>query len=188
MVSCAGLSAAHARALLNYDPVTGVLIWRRRDPSMFADGKQSAAHRCGKWNSRYAGTVAGALDRKRGYLLIVIGNGHYKAHRIAWLIMTGKWPKNHIDHIDGYPSNNRFANLREATNSENMLNRGMQSNNRSGVKGVFWECRRSKWCAQIKVRGKLHFIGYFPEDKLNDAAAAYAAAAKELHGEFARIE
>lgn len=88
------------------------------------------------------------------------------------------------DHIDGDGLNNRKANLRAASNAENMRNARRRVDNSSGVKGVSWHTRRAKWRARIKVDSKEISIGYF--DDKEAAAAAYAKAAARLHGAFAR--
>lgn len=116
-----------------------------------------------------------------------IGNtSPYAAHRLAWLIVTGRWPEHTIDHINGDPSDNRFCNLREATAAENLRHRGIMKSNKSGVKGVHWFKQYNKWRAIIVARGKQIFLGHF--DNIEDAKAAYRQAAVELHGEFARFE
>jgi hypothetical protein len=87
------------------------------------------------------------------------------------------------DHIDGNGLNNRRTNLRVATNSENMRNRGAPTNNTSGFKGVS-AVSNGKWSAKIKLKYKLYYIGSF--DTPEAAHAAYVAASELLHGEFAR--
>ena len=99
--------------------------------------------------------------------------------------MTGKWPENDIDHINVARGDNRFSNLREATRSENLRNRGAQKNNTSGFKGVSWQKSSRKWDARINIHGKVVHLGYF--DDPEDAYQAYCQAAKELHGEFYNI-
>jgi hypothetical protein len=98
--------------------------------------------------------------------------------------MTGSWPVKKIDHRDTNRGNNRWLNLREATNSENGCNRAAPSSNTSGSKGVSWYSPRGKWRAAITVHGRQRCIGYF--DKKEDAAAAYQKAAISHHGEFCR--
>lgn len=90
-----------------------------------------------------------------------------------------------VDHIDGDPLNNRRANLRLATASENGMNRGKQSNNTSGYKGVVFDKQKGKWAARICANKKTHHIGYF-DDPLS-AALAYNKEAKQIHGNFANI-
>lgn len=88
-----------------------------------------------------------------------------------------------VDHIDGDGLNNTRSNLRLATSEQNARNRRMSIKKR-GVKGVYWHKRIGKWQASIMVDKKSSHLGYF--DTQEDAAAAYDAAATELHGEFAK--
>lgn len=89
-----------------------------------------------------------------------------------------------VDHINGDTLDNRRANLRLATNAENLRNRGKNKNNTSGYKGVTWDKYRQKWQARIKVNGKLLDLGRF--ETAEDAARTYDESARELHGEFAQ--
>jgi len=132
-MTAANLSAERRRELLHYDMETGVITWRVRS------------------NSRVtAGDVAGYI-RSNGYIAIQIDGRLYFAHRLAWFFVMGEWPKNQIDHIDGKKTNNRFANLREATNAENGQNqRKAQSDNKSsGLLGVSWHNPSGNWRARI---------------------------------------
>lgn len=90
------------------------------------------------------------------------------------------------DHINGNTFDNRRLNLRVATKGQNNQNKAIHKNNRTGYKGCTYSKRRRKWVAQISLGGKSHYIGRFntPEE----AHAAYCAKAKELFGEFARID
>ncbi|WEL95505.1 HNH homing endonuclease [Xanthomonas phage vB_XooS_NR08] len=103
----------------------------------------------------------------------------YKAHRIAWLLHTGQWPSQHLDHIDGARTNNRIDNLRECNKAENSQNKGKYKNCTSGVTGVHWHKRYKKWVAQIRVDGKLIHLGGF--DTIEEAAQARAAAKARYH-------
>lgn len=94
------LSGTRLEILLTYNPDTGLFKWR------------------GGHKRVLPGMVAGTPD-KEGYVCIMVDQKMYKLHRLAWLWMTGKWPKNEIDHIDNEKANNRFNNLREATRKEN---------------------------------------------------------------------
>src|ERR1700738_4035243 len=98
------LTAEHLRELLNYDPDTGE--FRRR------------ASRGGE----AAGTLAGCPRRPGGYRIICVDRVIFLAHRLAWLHSYGVWPTKDIDHIDGDKTNNRIANLREATPAQNVMN------------------------------------------------------------------
>jgi hypothetical protein len=102
------LTAERLRELLDYDPETGRFIWRKDHPT--------AKH-------IKAGSVAGTKNG-RGYWVIGVAGAKYVAHRLAWLYVTGEWPAHLVDHENGDRLDNRFANLREATDSQNNFNRG----------------------------------------------------------------
>lgn len=86
------------------------------------------------------------------------------------------------DHINGDKLDNRRSNLRVCTNGQNMMNRGRQSNNSSGFRGVCWHRQRNKWRAYIKRNGKQIALGLF--DSKEAAAQAYKEAAQKLFKEF----
>lgn len=88
-----------------------------------------------------------------------------------------------VDHINGNGLDNRRANLRQCTVSENMWNSRVPKTNKSGFKGVSWMSRHNKWRSAIRFKGKAFTIGYF--DTVEAAAKAVAAARIKLHGEFA---
>lgn len=177
------LSADAVRKLLDYNPETGEFHWKARTPEMFDGSSHSSSHNCSKWNARYAGELAGS-QRSDGYIQIQINGGRVMAHRLAWLLMIDEWPDHEIDHIDGEPSNNRFSNLRAATRSENGRNTRRRADSRSGVKGVRHRSRNC-WSSEICINGERIYLGYF--DNIDEARKAYAAAARELHGDFARL-
>lgn len=161
-------TAEEVRTALEYNPESGVFIRR--------------GSRYGRCNGRIAGIVIGS-----GYVVIKINRRMYLAHRLAWLTVYGYWPAAEIDHINGMRHDNRIANLREATRTENARNRKLPRHNTSGHKGVTWDAAANKWKSRVGVgRGVQRSLGYF--DKLEDAAAAYAAAAGIHHKEFARIK
>lgn len=88
-----------------------------------------------------------------------------------------------VDHIDGDPLNNTRANLRLVTRAQNQWNRKAQQN-ASGYKGVSWHRGHQKYYARIQVHNRRHFLGYF--ETAEEAAEAYDAAARRLHGQHAR--
>jgi len=92
----------------------------------------------------------------------------------------------YIDHSDRNPLNCRRSNLRAATNSQNLANRGKNRNNTSGRKGVTWDKSRHKWMAQIMVQGRVFYLGR--HSKRDAAYAAYLAASYEHFGEYAYAE
>lgn len=159
---------SHGRLLelLKYDRDTGIFTWR------LARGRAAA------------GSVAGRVSL-HGYHEIRLDDRLYKAHRLAWLYVHGTMPCEHIDHINGVRADNRIDNLRPASPSQNQHNRGAQSNNTSGFKGVSWNSRRKKWCAQIRFEWSTQFLGYFEDAQA--AKRAYDAAASKMHGEFAKL-
>lgn len=88
-----------------------------------------------------------------------------------------------VDHINGDGLDNRRANLRIASSSQNAMNRGASKNNKLGVKGVSLFC--SGYRAQICINRKVKHLGLFPS--INEARAAYESAARKLHGEFSKV-
>lgn len=89
------------------------------------------------------------------------------------------------DHINGNKLDNRKSNLRPATRSQNQANRGVQSNNTSGYKGVHYDKLRNKWRARVVLNRKGINLGDFKTPE--EAALAYNTKAKELFGDFALL-
>lgn len=163
------ITAERLRELLQYDPETGLWTWL-------------VPH--GRWGRIPAGVPAGCVQ-KHGCVAVHVERRQYKTHRLAWLWMTGTWPTRGIDHVDGNPLSNRWLNLRLASQSENMQNQCIRSDNTSGHKGVYLHRGANKWQAQIKSFGAYNYLGLFSTRE--EAASAYASAADKLNGEFARI-
>ena len=109
--------------------------------------------------------------------------GGYKAHRLAWLYMTGEWPTGFIDHINGNRADNRYANLRSASRTENLANSTVYRAGKDTPKGVR-QVPGGKWTARIQKNNQPIFLGRF--DTADAAAAAYRTAAVNLFGDFAR--
>lgn len=118
----------------------------------------------------------------RGYQQVQYMGKAFLAHRLAWYFTHGKWPENEIDHINGVKTDNRIANLREATRSQNIKNRGPHKNIISGLKGVYFNKARNKYQAAIWIDGKRKALGVF-EDKY-EAFEVYKKAARERDGDF----
>ena len=154
-------------AILSYNPETGHICWK------ITRGR------------RIAGNVAGWRD-KDGRVEIGFDGHTYHAAQLAWLLFYGEWPSSIVDHADGDPSNDRIANLRLATQRQNLGNSRRPRHNKSGVKGVHWHAQNKKWVAQISVYNKSRHLGSF--ERIEDAAAAYRSAAIAQFGEFARLD
>ena len=162
------IDATALRLLLDYDPLTGVFRWRE-DSYSFGVG----SHR--------AGDVAGQPDEK-GYVRISVGGQTLMAHRLAWIYMTGDCPEQ-VDHKDLDKANNRWPNLRAASNGLNKANSPRRRDNTTGFKGVY-DRGNGRYRAAIRVEGKLIILGHFSDPA--EAHAAYVAAARQHFGEFAR--
>jgi len=156
---------------LRYDPDTGHLWWTKR------------------FRGRPFDRPAGNLDKTVGYIRISYKiKGilkQHKAHRLAWFLYYGVWPKNQIDHINNFRDDNRVLNLREATNFENQANQKIRKGGTSKYKGVSWDKKHSFWVAMVMLNYKNIFLGYYPDEE--EAALAYNKAALEYFGEFAKI-
>lgn len=160
-------NAEEIRAHLRYVKTTGHLWWKIR-----ASGRVM-------WRP------AGSID-KNGYIGIGFGGKVFKAHHLAWLIVTGDWPRGEIDHKNLNRADNKWKNLREATRGQNQSNSRKYRNNTSGFKGVCWHKQHRKWYAQLQSNGKQVFLGLFDDPAI--AAVAYAKGARRHHGEFARLK
>lgn len=165
------LTARFLRSILDYDPETGIFRWRER------------TDRAKNWNTRWAGKPAGAPCGHEGQVQIRLGAALYSAHRLAWLHVTGRWPRDEIDHRNGDPRDNRLANLREATRSENMRNRHDQTRAASGYRGVRYREHHRKWEARIVLNREVVWHAYF--GSAQEAAAARREKLTELYGDFA---
>ena len=136
-------------SVIDYDPKTGIMLWRTRDKSSFRSGKAGEAIR---WNSRYSGKPAFTAKMNGGYLCGAINKVGMQAHVVAWCIHSGGWPEGTIDHINGVRDDNRILNLRDVSQEENARNSKKPKNNTSGVMGVSY-CKRDKvWIAHISSK------------------------------------
>lgn len=149
------------RALLTYDTQTGLFTWIARS------------------GTAKAGAVCTALDGG-GYIQIRINRRAYKAHRLAWLYVHGRWPDKFIDHINCVRTDNRLSNLREVDALLNQQNQQRsQRASRSGLLGVSWHKPTGKWRARISVNKTAVHLGSF--DSAEEAHAVYLAAKRKHH-------
>ena len=146
------LTQEYLKSILDYNSDTGIFTWK-----------------VNKSKRAKVGNIAGW--EYNGYREIEINNKKYKAHRLAWLYVNGKIPKNLIDHIDGDRSNNKISNLREATHQENSENYKIPKTNKSGVKNVSWYKNLNKWVVSISIRKTKKTIGYFDDIELAELVA-----------------
>jgi hypothetical protein len=163
-----------ASTVLTVDFDAGKLFWRPRPLEMF-----KTKHDCDSWNSRFAGRETFRTAHNSGYRSGCIFYKGYLAHRVIWLLHSGEWPDEQIDHINGDRADNCISNLRAVSGSENRMNMCLGSHNKSGVMGVSWHKRSGKWQARINVDGRLKFISQ--SEDIADAIAARKAAEIE-HG------
>lgn len=144
------------KQILNYNPITGIFTWIKTN-------KEASSGKCA-W----------------GYKRLKIAGKTLKQHRLAWLYMTGHFPEEYIDHINGIKTDNRFCNLREATNTQNQHNRIKPSSNSShNLIGITWNKEVSKWCARISVDRKRIHLGYFDDKEI--AHQVYLNAKRKYH-------
>lgn len=157
------LTFKKARSLFSYNKQTGIIVWRNK-------------------RNRHAGCING-----QGYREIMVDRKTYQASHIIWLIVKGRWPrrKMEIDHINLLRSDNRWTNLREATHGQNQANGRAYKNNSTGLKGAGKSDKKNgRYYPYIQHnKCKIRLGGYSTAE---EAHAAYAAAAKKYHGQFAR--
>lgn len=175
------LPVSELRKLISYNHENGVLTWLDRPIDLFPCERTWRG-----WNQRFSGKPALNGVGSNGYRMGSINYRKYLAHRVAFALHYGRWPKEHIDHANGVRTDNRICNLREASASQNMQNSKAKSRNTSGYKGVTWDKSKGKWQASIRHNGKSKFLGRYDDPK--EAFSAYCEAAKRYHGEFARTE
>ncbi len=156
--------------LLDYNPETGVFRWKKLSHESVSNIS--------------VGDVAGWVENN-GYRRITIDGQRYVAHRLAWFYMKGEMPKGKLDHKDGNRDYSAIANLRIATPRQNSANRKCHANNLVGLKGVQIHKQTGKYRARIFINGKHVSLGL--HDTPDDAARAYAVAARDAFGEFARV-
>ena len=144
------ISQSRLKEVLHYCPDSGAFTWIKR-------------------LSNHA--IVGATANNRndaGYIRIGIDGLSYRAHRLAFIYMTGGDAPKEVDHINHDPSDNRWCNLRMATKKINGMNQKKSKNNTSGFNGVFRRSDDKAWCAHIMVDRKFIHLGSYKD--IEDAA------------------
>lgn len=161
------LTQERLKELISYDPVDGTFCWKVT-----------------RSNRAVAGKVAGKCKDSKGYSVIRVDKRLYRAHRLAYLYITGEWPESDVDHKNNNRADNRWENLRASTRSQNIANKATPASNKSGVKGVCWNVAHQRWLVTLRVEGRHKYIGEFRCKKT--AVRAVREARQRFHGEFAR--
>lgn len=159
------LTAERLRQVLHYEPGTGAFTWLISPVGSVAIGSPAG------------------VNNGRGYIRIRIDGGRYMASKLAWLYVTGEWPKYEIDHRDRNRSNNAWSNLRAATRSQNVFASDYSSRSRHALpRGVSRNWGR--FSAAVTIDGVRRHLGTF--DTAEEAGTVYARAAARAYGEFAQ--
>lgn len=166
---------ARLQRLFDYDPKTGELVWKPRDPAEFTLGSSYPPERAANcWNAKNAGKRAFTSIDPQGYHFGAIDKINYKAARLIWKMQTGQDPDT-IDHLNGIRTDNRWVNLRNGSSLDNQRNLSLAKNNTSGRVGVR-QNRWGSWRAEIQVLTRRICLGSFAT--FEEACAARAAAEK----------
>ena len=146
-------------ALLRYDENSGDFYWLASGPGRKMDAPAGA-------------------DNGQGYIHIGIRGFSYRAHRLAFLYMTGAWPSDQVDHVNGIRPDNKWSNLRNISGKDNTHNQRLpHKHNSTGFLGV--KPSRSRFTATINLDGKRKHLGVFKTAE--KAHEAYLAAKRQLH-------
>lgn len=155
---------SHARVLqeLRYDPLTGFFFWRRY-----------------RVNRKMGQPLGSKLPN--GYLTIRLDGKTYYNHQLAWLYVTGEWPKSPLDHANREKDDNRFENLRLADHSKNSMNTDIRINSSTGVTGVYFNPVNNNYNCYITLDGVRYRA---TKQTLEEAKAWRLAMEQKLYGEF----
>ena len=130
--------------VLNYTPFDGLFRWKIRKQNI------------------QIGDIAGC-KKSDGYIYIGIDNVGYMAHRLAHFYVYGYWSEYVIDHRFRIRDDNRIRKLREISKNCDLRNRGILSNNTSGITGVRWVKSKNKWVVDIGLNKQIHYLGLFKD-------------------------
>lgn len=156
------LNQEYLKSILHYNPETGSFIWLVKSGS-----------------NNLIGSYAGSITNRR-YVSVGINDKRYMAHRLAFLYMTGYWPKDQVDHVNGIRDDNRWINLSEANNSQNQHNKNVNINNLLGIKGV--SSHGKNYRAYFSINNKRYHIGTYKT--IEEAKNARDEFAKSHNNEY----
>lgn len=164
-------SSEYLNACFRLDPETGDLWWKDRPREHFAS---DLAH--SRFRKIHSGKRAGHIGLG-GYWVCVLHMKAYLAHRIVYAMVNGHLaPEMDIDHIDQDKRNNRPENLRAVRRALNCRNKALQSNNKSGVAGVWFSGAHKRWISKVTVDKEVVFFEkFFSFDEAVQARAKYLA-------------
>lgn len=157
------ITQSRLKELLNYNQNTGIFTWIVNK------------------NRAHIGDIAGCSNSK-GYIYIQINGYNFRAHRLAWLYVYGKFPDYEIDHIDRDRKNNRISNLRDINHNQNMQNTKIYSSNKSGYRGVSWNKTQCKWKVTVRYKQKHYHGGVFVN--IDDAIESVKCLREKLFTHF----
>lgn len=157
------LTQEQLKEALDYDPLTG-LFTRKTRTSNFVKVGQIAGNK-----------------HAMGYWEIGVCGKSYLAHRLAFLYMEGKFPEKMVDHKNLNRMDNRWSNLRHATNGENMQNSSCGKRGVTGKRNVYPNGKG--FMVNLQKDGKPYYIGTYPDIELAELVAEEAR--RKYHGEFA---
>lgn len=162
-------------SLIDFNPETGSTKWKFREE--IAETQHKLANIIG-FNRRFAGKECFSCVRDDGYVHGAINEKKYLKHRIVWFMHYGEWPNGGLDHINGDKTDNRIANLREATPSQNQYNRPSLGK----LRGAHYRKSDGMWQSSIRVENKRIYLGIFA--CADDAHKAYCEAQTKYHAEY----
>jgi len=157
------ITQAELKAILHYDPHTGLFTWVK-SPSI----------------KKLVGKVAGTT-REGAYVIINIRKNMYFAHRLAWLYLHGEFPEKFIDHVNLDKRDNRISNLRLVNKAENQQNqvKAPAHNKSTGLLGASYNKNAKRFESGIKLNGKRKHLGFFATAE--EAHYAYLVAKFQIH-------
>lgn len=162
------ITAEELRSRLQYDQDTGEMTWMKPP----------------KWHPDLLGKLAGRAAKstaKKWYHVIQLNGKKYKRSRLSVLWMTGEFPSQMIDHINGNSLDDRWANLRCASSLENARNLKSTTKAANLPMGVRM-LPSGRFCSRITINKRLTTIGTF--DTVEQAHCAYLTARRQHFGEF----